>query len=189
MNILDNSFCYNCRRNGVLTCGTCWICYYNPNDYLKKKQIDYNTKLKNFKLFLIKLNNNINFLSPEYDIPNSDYKTMINYIPIKKRKSHLLVQRVFKNIKKDYRFITNDMIKIFLKYYYFYMLFLEETKKSLSNIKFMYYVIEKENLDYKVFFNLTKKDLSIMKLFDEFLDKNYPKDDIKGVDNGYIVDE
>ena len=87
---------------------------------------------------------------------------MISFLPVKQRNSIIMIQHLFKQIKNDDRYLSNEMMDLLLKYYYHYMCFNDKTGFTLSNIKFIYFVIQREYLNYEVFFNLTIKDIQIM---------------------------
>ena len=78
----------------------------------------------------------------------SNYETMIQYIPMKKRKSVVYIQQLFKQINNDNRYLTNEIMNTLLQYYYFYMCFENCFGYKLSNIKFIYFVICCEYLNY-----------------------------------------
>ena len=64
------------------------------------------------------------------------------------------------------------MSDIVLKYYILYMKFLYETKVKISNIKFLYFIINHLHLDYKIYIDLKPKDLKDFKKFTDFLSRN-----------------
>ena len=52
------------------------------------------------------------------------------------------------------------------------MEFLYETKIKISNIKLLYFIINRLNLDYTIYVNLKSKDLKNFEKFTNFLSRN-----------------
>ena len=61
------------------------------------------------------------------------------------------------------------MSDINLEYYILYMEFLYETKVKISNIKFLYFILNHLHLDYKIYIDLKSKDFE---KFTNFLSRN-----------------
>ena len=99
-------------------------------------------------------------------------KKILQQLPVNKRKSFVNIQNLIKLIKNDNRKLTEEMVEIILKYYKLYMEFLYETKIKISNIKLLYFIINRLHLDYTIYVNLKSEDLKNFEKFTNFLSRN-----------------
>ena len=85
---------------------------------------------------------------------------ILNQIPINKRKSFLYIQNLIKILKNDNKKLTEKMVNVILDYYMLYMNFIYETNIKISNIKFLYFIVNYLNLDYVIYVEVKNEDLS-----------------------------
>ena len=64
------------------------------------------------------------------------------------------------------------MTNIFLEYYILYVEVLYETNVKISNIKFLYFIVNHLHLDYTIYVDLKSKDLKSFEKFTNFLSRN-----------------
>ena len=123
----------------------------------KKSELSYENKLMYFKKTLKNLSKKIYFDISNYT--DGTYREILNQIPINKRKSFLYIQNLIKILKNDNKKITEEMVNEILNYYILYMNFLYETNIKISNIKFLYFIVNYLNLDYVIYTNVKNEDL------------------------------
>ena len=107
-----------------------------------------------------------------FDISNytdGTYNEILNQIPINKRKSFLYIQNLIKILKNDNKKLTEEMVNVILDYYMLYMNFLYETDIKISNIKFLYFIVNYLNLDYVIYVEVKNEDMVKFKRFKEYL--------------------
>ena len=61
------------------------------------------------------------------------------------------------------------MENVILDYYMLYMNFLYETDIKISNIKFLYFIVNYLNLDYVIYVEVKNEDMVKFKRFKEYL--------------------
>ena len=158
--------CPFCRRDTVKQ-NLCIICYFNFDDVNKKSGLSYKNKLMYFKTTLKNFSQKIYFDISNYT--DGTYREILNQIPINKRKSFLYIQNLIKILKNDNKKLTEEMVNVILDYYILYMNFIYETDIEISNIKFLYFIVNYLNLDYVIYVEVKNEDLSKFKRFKEYL--------------------
>ena len=158
--------CPFCKRDSVIQ-NLCIICYFNFDDIDKKKELSYENKLTYFKKTLKNLSKRIYFDISNYT--DGTYREILDQIPINKRKSFLYIQNLIKILKNDNKKITEEMGNEILNYYMIYMNFLYETDIKISNIKFLYFIMNYLNLDYVIYTNVKNDDLRKFERFKKYL--------------------
>ena len=186
---MNVKYCYFCHRNMLFDDGTCYNCFKNFYE-IKPHELNYVLKLKYFNNFLLSLSSNVYNFPKEYlNIQNANYEYMIQFIPLRKRKSILFIHHLFKNIKQDNRILNNEMIDILLKYYYYFLKFIHITNLKLNNMKYIWFIIRYFSLNYEVYVKVTNKDLFIMQNlynFIIFVEKKIQTNNVP-VGNGYYI--
>ena len=162
--------CPFCRRRDTVVQNICMICYFDFDIIDKKSDFSYDNKLNYFKKTLKMLSGRMYYDVSGYK--DGTYKEILQQLPVNKRKSFVNIQNLIKLIKNDNRKLTEEMIEIILKYYKLYMEFLYETKIKISNIKLLYFIINRLNLDYTIYVNLKSEDLKNFEKFTNFLSRN-----------------
>ncbi len=159
--------CPFCRRDTVEQ-NLCLVCYFNFDDIDKKSSFSYENKLKYFKTTLKNLSQKI-----YYDVTNykdGTYRQILEQIPKNKRKSFLYIQNLIKILKNDNKKLTEEMTDVILDYYALYMKFLYETGVKISNIKFLYFIVNYLNLDYIIYIEVKNEDLNKFNRFKKYIE-------------------
>ena len=158
--------CPFCRRDTVEQ-NLCIICYFNFNDVNKISGLSYKNKLMYFNTTLKNLSHKIYFDISNYT--DGTYREILDQIPINKRKSFLYIQNLIKILKNDNKKLTEEMVNVILNYYILYMNFLYEKGIKISNIKFLYFIVNYLNLDYVIYTEVKNEDMVKFKRFKEYL--------------------
>ena len=163
------TYCPFCRRESVVQ-NICIVCYFDFDKIDRKNEFSYENKLYYFKRTLKNLS--VRIYSDVSKYKDGTYREILQQLPVNNRKSFVKIQNLIKLIKNDNRILTEEMTDVILKYYILYIKFLYETKIKISNIKLLYFIINRLHLDYTIYVNLKSEDLKNFKKFTNFLSRN-----------------
>jgi hypothetical protein len=158
--------CPFCIRDTVEQ-NLCVVCYFNFDEINKKSNFSYENKLKYFKTTLKSLSHKIYYDVTNYE--NGTYREILQQIPVNKRKSFLYIQNLIKLLKNDNKKLTEEMTDVILDYYVLYMNFLYETGVKISNIKFLYFIVNYLNLNYVIYTEVKNEDLIKFEKFKKYI--------------------